>query len=230
MAASIDTVLFDLDETLCEPRLSCEERLARAYETVGVEPIFPPDAYFAIAEEYMTAAEEKAERRALCFEDLVAERGHERGLGRTVADAYAELTDYSDVRPLPGALEALETCRDGHRVGLVTNGERGMQDPKIEALDCGHHFETRVYAGIDTAPKPDPEPFAVALATMGSEPDETVVVGNSLDSDVLGGNRAGCTTVYLDRDDASPEDRSVEAVGPDYIVESMDAVGPSLWA
>lgn len=178
----------------------------------------------------MTAAESKAERRALCFEDLVAERGHDRDLGRMIANTYAELTDYSDVQPLPGALDALEVCVDSLTVGLVTNGEPAMQDPKIDSLDCRHHFETTVYAGIDTAPKPDPEPFERALATLGSDPAETVVVGNSLDSDVLGGNRAGCTTVYLDRDDASPEDRSIDAVGPDYVVDSMGDVRPSLWA
>lgn len=230
MGTSIDTVLFDLDETLCEPSVSSEERLARAYEAVGVEPVFPAEAYFAVAEEYMEAAEAKAERRALCFEDLAAEHGHDRHLGRALADAYAELTSYGDVRPLPGAIEALEACVEGHRVGLVTNGEPAMQASKIDALGCGYHFETTVYAGIDTAPKPDPEPFEVALDAVGSDPDETVVVGNSLDSDILGGNRAGCTTVYLARDDASPEDRTVEAVGPDYVVESMEGVGPDLWA
>lgn len=230
MGASISTVLFDLDETLCEPRVSSEERLAMAYETVGIDPIFPPEAYFDVAEEYMDAAEAKAERRALCFEDLVASRGRDPELGQRIADAYANATDYGDVQPIPGAIEALEACVADHRVGLVTNGEPAMQDPKIGALGCGHHFETLVYAGIDTAPKPDPEPFEVALEAIGSDPSESVVVGNSLDSDVMGGNRAGCTTVYLDRDDASPENHTVDEVGPDYVVSSMESVGPTLWA
>lgn len=47
------------------------------------------------------------------------------------------------------------------------------------------------------AGKPEPALFHMAMESMGLQPDETLVVGDRLDTDILGGQRARCRTALV---------------------------------
>lgn len=52
-------------------------------------------------------------------------------------------------------------------------------------------------APVEAIGKPSVFFFETALATFGALPERTVMVGDTLDSDILGGLRAGLTTVHV---------------------------------
>ena len=56
-------------------------------------------------------------------------------------------------------------------------------------------------AAAETKPlivsKPEPIMFQQALARMGSQPETTVMIGDRLETDILGGQRAGLGTVLV---------------------------------
>lgn len=184
MSLAPEAVLFDLDETLCEPRTSIAEVLDGAFADVGVDPFFAAHEDDDIAERYMDEYEAKAGWRAHCFADLAERHGHDRAVGFQVAEAYAERRSYDDSTWVPGAKAVLDALDGRYHLALVTNGEPAMQDPKIGALALRPYFESIVYAGIETAAKPDPEPLEVALDALSVRPDDALYVGNSLESDV----------------------------------------------
>jgi FMN phosphatase YigB (HAD superfamily) len=132
---SISAVVFDLDETICEFRRTSGEVLNLAFERIGINLLFPVGEYHAIAERYMDDAEEKSERRALCFADLAEERDFDRSVGRDVAKTYNTIRDYGNVQFLPGVEATLDQLSGSYQLGLVTNGKPAMQDPKLAALD-----------------------------------------------------------------------------------------------
>jgi ribonucleotide monophosphatase NagD (HAD superfamily) len=71
--------------------------------------------------------------------------------------------------------------------------------------------------------KPEPAMFRLARARMPAAA-RVAVVGDRLDSDVLGGHRAGLPTIAVvdpDRPDADPGVRVVE---PDHVVPSLAAI------
>jgi 4-nitrophenyl phosphatase len=45
--------------------------------------------------------------------------------------------------------------------------------------------------------KPQPTLFNLAMEIMGTQPDETLCVGDRLETDVLGGQNAGCMTAFV---------------------------------
>lgn len=45
--------------------------------------------------------------------------------------------------------------------------------------------------------KPKPAPFKTAMALLGANPEECVMVGDQIFSDILGGNKLGMTTIWL---------------------------------
>lgn len=215
---SVDAVLFDLDDTLCEYRRSGAELLALAFEDVSVEPFFDVRDYHARYDEFLGGAETVRDLRAACFAALARERGRDPELGRAVADAYAAERDHRNVRPLAGAHDAVEGLARGHRLGIVTNGSPDMQRRKLAALDFADAFESVVHAGHDAPAKPDPAPFHHALADLDASPGRAVHVGNSLTTDVPGARAAGLRAAWLADGDDIDADFDPR---PDYRLDSL---------
>lgn len=71
---------------------------------------------------------------------------------------------------------------------IVSNG--GSSRVREFAENLGIKF----VAGV---PKPRRTPFKKAMALMGTSPEETVVIGDQLFTDILGGNRCGCYTILV---------------------------------
>lgn len=225
MADSADVLVFDLDHTLCTYRRTGEEILSLAFEAAGVDPFFEIDDYYGVFDDYAFRSDDGRENRALCFEALAEDAGRSPELGRQVADAYAAERDHSDVRWLPGAKDAFESLANAYPLALVTNGAPAWQSEKLRGLGIEDRFESVVYAGYDTAPKPDPEPFRIALDGLDAAPERAVKIGNSLEHDVAGARNAGLRSVWFDRhgvDDPTPT--------PDVRVESMDELLDEPWA
>ena len=67
--------------------------------------------------------------------------------------------------------------------------------------------------------KPEPTMFQLALAQMAARPETTATIGDRLDTDILGGQRAGLTTICVLSGSSSRAE--AEAFGPDYIFEDI---------
>lgn len=218
----VDTVLFDLDHTLCRYQRSVGEVLSLAFDRAGVEPVFDADDYVGIYDDYSEQADGIDELRRLCFAALASERGLGEAEGHAVADAYTETRDQTAVEPLPGAAEVVDALDADHRLAIVTNGAPEMQTAKLGALPFGDRFEHVVHAGYDAPAKPNPEPFHHVLDRLDATPDRAVHVGDSLGSDVRGAHAAGLRSVWL-ADGSTPEPT------PTYVVERLDELVDPPW-
>lgn len=76
----------------------------------------------------------------------------------------------------------------GFKVSIVSNNWHSRV--KEIAVKLGLPFVSRAY-------KPAKTGFRKALVEMGLEPFETVVIGDQLFTDVLGGNRMGLRTIWV---------------------------------
>ena len=219
--SDVDAVLLDLDGTLLEYRRSPGEVLEASFERVGVDPLFPVEAYRDRFEEFADWSSSMADLRSECFAALADERGRDPALGRAVADAFERERDQSTVALLPGVDAALSALADDHALGVVTNGPRDAQSTKMRAVGLDERVDAVVYAAADTAPKPDPEPFERALDDLGVEPARAVHVGDSA-SDVAGAANAGLRSVYLGDGSVDP--------APTFSVPDLSALAPPPWA
>jgi len=76
--------------------------------------------------------------------------------------------------------------------------------------------------------KPQPEMMLQAMARMGGTPEDTAVVGDRLDTDILGGQNAGLTTILVLTGVTSPEEAHAGAVRPDYVFRDIGEVADAL--
>jgi HAD superfamily hydrolase (TIGR01549 family) len=136
----------------------------------------------------------------------------------------------------PGVIETLRWLRErGYHVGSVTN--RGLGgEPFREELR--HHglidlFEVLSISCEVGYLKPHPRIFQHALDALGIEPEEAVMVGDSLRADVGGAKALGMTAV-LKRYNAAEEEKDPETdmggpgesdpqgpAEPDFVVDDL---------
>lgn len=218
-STTVETVLFDLDGTLLTYDQDPEAVMAEAYERAGVDPFCDPGELWSLADQVPDVESDHAFLTELW--GIAADRHGgpaDRAVHEALARANEAATDHSAVSFRPGAEAALSAVADAHDVGVVTNGSRRTQTQKLAALSLDDHFETIVYAGEDTAPKPDTEPFDLALSRLDGRPESSLYVGNSLEHDVVGAQRAGLRVAWLPGpyDPATPDPHA-----PDHHLGSL---------
>jgi 4-nitrophenyl phosphatase len=85
-----------------------------------------------------------------------------------------------------------------------------------------------IAAASDKAPliigKPQPAIFQLALQRLQAEPQSTAMVGDRLDTDILGGHAVGLVTVLLLSGVTSGEDLAGSSLIPDLILEDVAAL------
>jgi HAD superfamily hydrolase (TIGR01509 family) len=88
---------------------------------------------------------------------------------------------WPQLRPLPGAADLLRACHDaGLRVVLASSADPRELDVLREALDAEDAIDAATSAGDVDASKPAPDLVHVALDQAGTDPAQTVFVGDSV--------------------------------------------------
>ncbi len=83
---------------------------------------------------------------------------------------------------------------------LITNGSPELQNNKLQITpQITPYFKHIVISGAFGKGKPDPSIFSHALSTAGIKPHEAIMVGDNLLTDILGANRSGIRSVWVNR-------------------------------
>ncbi|CAN5535064.1 HAD family hydrolase [soil metagenome] len=106
---------------------------------------------------------------------------------------------FDDVLPVLAELE-----KRGHRLGLISNFERWLEEMLVE-LEVGDLFDVTVISGLEGMEKPDPAIYEVALERAEVEPGRAVHVGDSPVMDVVPASSVGMATVLVDRAGRYPD-------------------------
>lgn len=211
-------ICFDLDDTLLEYNQDPDAVLDAAHRTAGVGRFCSPDELWSVASD-VGHVESDHEFLTRLFRTAARRHGGPTESAASLARGYEDATDHTDVSFRPGAADALELARAHGPVGLITNGSRRTQETKLDALGIGSAFETRVFAGDETPPKPATDPFEQALVELDAGPTETLYVGNSLEYDVAGAKRAGLRAAWFPAD--HERDAEPDAHVPDHRFETL---------
>lgn len=219
----VDAISFDLDNTLVQYERSPGDVLRTCFDTLGYEPIFSVEEYYARYDEFAARCDSMDDLRSDCFAALAADNGYRRRLGREVADEFSNERDQSNVTLLPSVADLLDELASDYRLAIVTNGARDAQRRKIDAANLETWIDTVVVAGHDVPPKPDPEPFDRAVRSLDATPATTVHVGDSLETDITGATAAGLRSVWI----SEPSD--TREYDPTYRVDSIGALRCPPW-
>lgn len=113
----------------------------------------------------------------------------------------------------------LETLGKDFKLLLLTNGSPDLQNEKLSGIpELPPYFDHIVVSGGFGRGKPDVSLFKHALDLLGVTEDEAIMVGDKLTTDILGANKTGITSVWINRDNKQKDDEIV----PDYEIKSLE--------
>lgn len=119
-------------------------------------------------------------------------------LAHKIADDYRTRRDAA-IAPYPGAIETLQAISErAIALALITNGNAQAQRTNIERFQLDRYFQCIIVEGEFGLGKPDERVFRHALAATGCDPEQTWMVGDSLEADIETPHRLGMHTVWVD--------------------------------
>lgn len=103
----------------------------------------------------------------------------------------------------PGIKAVLSILRNqGYKVGLITDGNVGVQKSKVEALRVKDVMDCMVFSdkyGIEKR-KPSSFPYRKALDVLGVRPQESMYLGDNPNKDFVTAKKMGMYTVRIKKD------------------------------
>jgi len=194
------TFFLDLDHTLFDSDTSETTAFVRAMETAGIDrPEQHFSAYRKINAE-LWAAVERGEIsphgvRTRRFELLVAEQRLNADPQHLANDFVAGLGAHGEL--YAGAFEVIDRLSSQASLALVTNGLGEVQRARVERLGIGGFFDAIVISAEVGAAKPGTEIFDLVFKALDAPRKEsTLMVGDSLSSDMQGGTNFGIATCW----------------------------------
>ena len=196
-----EVLLIDLDDTVLDFHGAEAVAIRKTLSDAGVEPT---DAVCQRYSECNQLHWKRLERGEITREQVIVGRFQmlfdELGVAvdaAAVADNYTEnLSQQHDY--LPGAEEALQRLQGKYRLFLASNGTAWVQHRRIAASGVGKYFEKMFISQEIGADKPAKEFFERSFAQIaGFDPAKAMMIGDSLTSDILGGQNAGIATCWV---------------------------------
>lgn len=99
---------------------------------------------------------------------------------------------------MPGMLDLLQRLREkGYKLGLITNGIVEVQEAKIQGLGLRDRMDWLYISGDFGFGKPDPRIYQAILKETKTSPEDAVMVGDNIQSDIMGSLAQGIHAIYF---------------------------------
>lgn len=226
----IKNILFDLDDTLFDfhkaekialkktlekLKIAPEEKVLRRYSEINLSQ------WKLLEKGEITREEVKVRRYRLLFAEMGVFASPE-----AAAKYYENFLSQGHIF-IDGAEDLLKNLYGKYRLYIVSNGTAKVQDGRIKSSGIAKYFEKIFISEKIGFNKPSREFFDCCFAEIPDfEKKETVIVGDSLSSDIKGGKNSGIATVWFNP--ARKENDS--DVTPDFEIQRLSDVIPLIEA
>lgn len=117
---------------------------------------------------------------------------------------------------MPGALELLEYLRPKYNMYILSNGFKELQSRKMRTADIDGYFDALILSEDIGINKPNRELYEYALVRTGSKLNESLMIGDMFDTDIVGAANIGMEQMYY-----NPKEKKGHAFSPTYEVTHL---------
>ena len=204
---NIKHIFFDLDRTLWDFEKNSQDTLIQLVKdfnliTKGVDNAENFINKYKIHNERLWALYrkdeiKKEELRSRRFRLVLEEYAiNDKQLAEDFGMAY--VTDSPlKTRLFPFTIETLSYLCKKYRLHIITNGFQEVQHIKLAKSDLLQYFETITTSEQVGFKKPDSQIFKYAIDSSGAKIDESIMIGDDLDVDIIGAKRFGMKQIYF---------------------------------
>lgn len=220
----IQNFFFDLDDTLFDFHAAEHRAVSLTLTHFGIAPTEEMCALYSklnleqwkrLEKGEITRAEVKINRFARFFEQT--------GLAVIPEDAakFYETRLSEGYFFMPGALELIQSLYGRYRLYIVTNGTARVQQGRIADAGIEKYFDGIFISELIGADKPSKAFFEACFEKIPDfHKEKTVLVGDSLSSDIRGGKNAGLFTVWY-----NPRHEALNGqITPDEVIYDLSEI------
>lgn len=195
------TLLFDVDGTLLDFDAAERSALRKTFERYELPFTAEIERAYAMLNQKLWAAFEqgKLDRHTLIytrFGMLFSQFGLEAD-GISFEDAYqAQLGKEHQL--IPHAMDVIHALEKDHALYVVSNGVTQTQFSRLKDSKLDSHFQGIFVSELVGYQKPQKEYFEHVFSHIdGIDLNSTLIIGDSLSSDMQGGSNAGIDTCWF---------------------------------
>lgn len=207
----VTDIFFDLDHTLWD----FERNSALTFEKIldsnninidlvdFLEVYVPANLVFwkLYREDKITKEELRYQRLKRVFDELRFEIPDD--LIHILSEEYIQyLSSYNHL--FPNTIEVLEYLRPRYKLHIITNGFQEIQDKKLRNARIDGYFEQVINSEMAGVKKPNPMIFELALKNANTIAEKSLMIGDSLEADILGAKAVGFHTLHFNGHNEPP--------------------------
>lgn len=204
MTENITDVFFDLDHTLWDfdknSALTFNKIFTLNNIDINVDEFLK--AYEPINLNYWKLyREEKIDKESLRYGRLhdafsALSKNVEKDLILKLSNDYiTHLSSYNYL--LDNAINVLNYLKNQYKLHIITNGFDEVQHKKLTKSNILHYFKTVTNSEMVGVKKPNPKIFNFALNKAQVNPENSIMIGDSYEADIIGAQNIGMHVIYL---------------------------------
>lgn len=212
----VTNIFFDLDHTLWDFEKNSALTFQKIFAQNSVEVVLEDflGVYAPINLEFWKLyRENRVTKTELRFQRL---RRTFDTIGATVQDDLIHVLAHEYIEYLstfthlvPNAVEVLEYLSPKYRLHIITNGFQEVQEKKLIGSNIHHYFDQIINSEMAGVKKPHPYIFELALTKANVDPKNTIMVGDSLEADILGAKNMGMQVLHFNSNGEPDHDHCI---------------------
>ena len=229
----IKDVFFDLDRTLWDFERNSESALRIIYDELKLSDHSSSfDAFLHIYKEinakfwrdYAEGKIDKIQLRNGRFTDTLKEFKIDNAkMGEDMSSRYLEISPFQ-THLFPSTKEILTDLKDNnYKLHIITNGFKEVQFTKLENSGIIHFFDDILCSEEIGKAKPHSLVFEGALKRTNAKAENSIMIGDDFNADVIGAENAGIRGVLFD-----PFQKHTNKIGVDR-VEHLEEIPPLIF-
>ena len=207
---NIKHIFFDLDHTLWDFEKNSEEALSEIIAKCQNDCEFNftlqefLDVYKPLNELMWELYREnkitKEDLRIRRFGDALIHFGiTDVKIAQFIADEYVKISPRK-TNLFPHAMDALEYLSNKYKLHIITNGFAEIQSTKLKMSKIDIFFDEVITSEAIGVKKPHPLIFTHAMELAGTSAEESLMVGDNYEADIVGAINSNIPAIYFNMD------------------------------
>ncbi len=230
-------LFIDFDDTLYDTHGNAVIALRETFEAFDLGRFFPDpqvfyDAYWMANIDLWT----QYSKGEITRDYLIVERFRRPlsvGSGLDVTEELClemsdRFLDFCSSKPgvVAGAHELMDYLRQqGYRMHMCSNGFHEVQYKKLAACGLKDYFDTIILSEDAGFNKPSPQYFDYAFRQSGANKETTLMIGDNLQTDILGALNSGIDAMLFNRWEVDVDEAPQS---PTFVVSSLQEIMKNL--
>ncbi len=222
------TILVDIDDTIWDTQNNSKEAFLEIYESHHWANYF--ESFNEFYEVYLPSNLELWSlygQGKIKKEELIVQRftrplspympineKHAHELNKELLERVAVKT-----RLIPHAKEILDYLSPNYQLVVLSNGFREVQYNKLRNSGLEKYFQHVILSDEAGVNKPHPDIFSLALNLSKSKAEETIMLGDSFESDMVGAYNSGIDQVWF-----NPENIQPNGFTPTHTIQNLENI------